>query len=325
LAEFSLIERYCQDVGTSHSLTQLGVGDDAAVVRIPRGKELVISVDTMVEAVHFFPNTDPKLIAHKLVAVNLSDMAAMGAQPKWATLALTIPAVDDTWLSAFSSSLNNIAKAYQLQLIGGDTTQGPLTLSMQIMGLVDQGTALTRSKSSAEDDVYVSGCIGNAGLALAAVDGRVAVADDILAELRLSLDTPTPQVALGLSLSGLASACIDVSDGLLADLGHIATSSKVVIQLDVDKIPLSKRFLEIYPGNHGLDLALTGGDDYQLAFTAKRIHRDRLSQIANKLDVHISRIGRVIEAQEPNEAKLDLLYHGEPYALKRDTGFQHFS
>ncbi|MFT7527521.1 MAG: thiamine-monophosphate kinase [Arenicella sp.] len=325
MAEFSLIERYCQDIGTSHSLTQIGVGDDAAVVRIPRSKELVVSVDTMVEAVHFFENTDPKLIAHKLVAVNLSDMAAMGAQPKWATLALTIPAIDEKWLSAFSNSLNNIAKAYELQLIGGDTTQGPLTLSMQIMGLVNQGTALTRSKSSAGDDVYVSGSIGDAGLALAALEGRVELADAVLDELRRSLDTPTPQVALGRSLSGLASACIDVSDGLLADLGHIATSSKVDIQLDVDRIPLSKRFLEIYPGSHGLDLALTGGDDYQLAFTAKTIHRDRLSQIANKLDVRISRIGRVIKAQEPNEAKLDLLYHGEPYALKRNTGFQHFS
>lgn len=325
MAEFSLIERYCQDIGTSHSLTQIGVGDDAAVVRIPHGKELVVSVDSMVEAVHFFANTDPKLIAHKLVAVNLSDMAAMGAQPKWATLALTIPVIDEKWLSAFSNSLNNIAKAYELQLIGGDTTQGPLTLSMQIMGLVNQGTALTRSKSSAGDDVYVSGNIGDAGLALAGLEGRVELADEAQAELRRSLDTPTPQVALGLSLSGLASACIDVSDGLLADLGHIATSSKVGIQLDVDKIPLSKLFLEIHPGSEGLELALTGGDDYQLAFTANPIRRDKLSQISTQLGIRISRIGRVIKAQQPNEARLDLLYHGDPYVLKRDTGFQHFS
>jgi thiamine-monophosphate kinase len=325
LAEFSLIERYCQDIGTSHSLTQIGVGDDAAVIRIPLGKELVVSVDSMVESVHFFANTDPKLIAHKLVAVNLSDMAAMGAQPKWATLALTIPAIDEKWLSAFSNSLNKIAKEYELQLIGGDTTQGPLTLSMQIMGLVSQGTALTRSKSSAGDDVYVSGNIGDAGLALAALEGRVELADEALAELKRSLDTPTPQVALGLSLSGLASACIDVSDGLLADLGHIATSSKVGIQLDVDEIPLSKLFLEIHPGSEGLDLALTGGDDYQLAFTANPVYRDKLSQISTQLGIRISRIGSVIKAQEPNEARLDLLYHGEPYVLKRDTGFQHFS
>ena len=325
MAEFSLIERYCQDIGTSHSLTQIGVGDDAAVIRIPLGKELVVSVDSMVESVHFFANTDPKLIAHKLVAVNLSDMAAMGAQPKWATLALTIPAIDEKWLSAFSNSLNKIAKEYELQLIGGDTTQGPLTLSMQIMGLVSQGTALTRSKSSAGDDVYVSGNIGDAGLALAALEGRVELADEALAELKRSLDTPTPQVALGLSLSGLASACIDVSDGLLADLGHIATSSKVGIQLDVDEIPLSKLFLEIHPGSEGLDLALTGGDDYQLAFTANPVYRDKLSQISTQLGIRISRIGSVIKAQEPNEARLDLLYHGEPYVLKRDTGFQHFS
>ena len=325
MAEFSLIERYCQDIGMSHSLTQIGVGDDAAVVRIPRGKELVVSVDTMVEAVHFFSNTDPKLIAHKLVAVNVSDMAAMGAQPKWATLALTIPAIDEQWLSAFSSSLNSIAKAYQVQLIGGDTTQGPLTLSMQIMGLVDEGKALTRSKSNCGDDVYVSGTIGNAGLALAALDGRVGLEDEVLAELRLSLDTPTPQVSLGLSLSGLASACIDVSDGLLADLGHIATCSNVAIQLDIDKIPLSKQFLEIYPGSKGLDLALTGGDDYQLAFTANQIHRDKLSQIGKQLGISISRIGSVIEAQQENEARLDLLYHGQHYELKSDAGFQHFS
>lgn len=325
MAEFSLIERYCQDIGTSHSSTQISVGDDAAVVRIPPGRELVISVDTMVEAVHFFSNTDPKLIAHKLVAVNLSDMAAMGAQPKWATLALTIPAIDEKWLSAFSSSLNNIAKAYSLQLIGGDTTRGPLTLSMQIMGLVDQGQALTRSKSNYGDDVYVSGTIGNAGLALAALDGRVELADDVLTELRLSLDTPTPQVELGLSLSGLANACIDVSDGLLADLGHIATSSKVGIQLDIDKIPLSKRFLEVYPNGEGLDLALTGGDDYQLVFTAKQIYRDKLSEIAEQLDIRISRIGSVIESRAANEGRVELFYHGQRYELKRDTGFQHFS
>lgn len=322
MAEFSLIERYCQDIGASHASTQISVGDDAAVVQVPQGKELVISVDTMVETVHFFSNTDPKLIAHKLAAVNLSDMAAMGAQPKWATLALTIPAIDETWLSAFSNSLNSIAKAYDLQLIGGDTTQGPLTLSMQIMGLVDKGKAITRSMAMVGDDVYVSGSIGDAGLALTALDGRIKLADEVVTQLRISLDTPTPQVELGLSLSGIANACIDVSDGLLADLGHIATSSNVGIQLNIEQIPLSEKFLEVYPNGEGLDLALTGGDDYQLAFTAQHAERENLSEIAEQLGIRISRIGSVAEAREP---RLQLFYHGDRYELKSDTGFQHFS
>lgn len=322
MAEFSLIERYCQDIGSTHSSTKIGVGDDAAVVQVPSGQELVISVDTMVEGVHFTRQTSAELIAHKLAAVNLSDMAAMGARPMWATLALTIASIEDNWLNAFSSSLDSITCAYGVQLIGGDTTRGPLTLTMQIMGLVKEGYAITRTKSSPGDDVYVSGLIGDPGLALAAIDGKVTLSKSDLKLLRERLDRPTPQVELGLRLSGLATACIDISDGVLADLTHIAKMSAVGMQLDLDKLPLSATYRNYLDNGGSLDIALTGGDDYQLAFSAPVHQRDNLNTIADQLNVPISRIGKVTA---PTGVLLEMRYLGKPYTVESGAGYQHFS
>jgi thiamine-monophosphate kinase len=321
VAEFSLIERYCTNIGVSHSATQIGVGDDAAVIQIPPGKELVISVDTMVEGVHFSSGTSASLIASKLIAVNLSDMAAMGAQPKWVTLALTLPSVDDLWLEQFANTLDSLARAYRVQLIGGDTTQGALTLSMQIMGLVNKGEAITRSNSNSGDDLYVSGPIGDAGLALAALQGQVSLSESALKTLRKRLDTPTPQVALGLQLVGVATACIDISDGLFADLTHLAESSGVTAHLNLDRIPLSKEYNAYLDGGGSLDIALTGGDDYQLGFTAPLTQRPRLIAIADELNISLARIGSVSKL---TNSSVQMQYRGKPYSIKFGAGYQHF-
>ena len=248
MAEFSLIERFCKGIGANHASTTLSVGDDAAVISIPPSMELAISVDTMVAGVHFYEDAAPEYIAHKLLAVNLSDMAAMGAEPKWATMTLTTPEINDQWLEAFSNSLNSLASQYGVQLIGGDTTQGQLNLSIQIMGLLPQSKALTRSSAQIGDDVYVSNTIGDAALALRCIEGQKSGVPDqsleglLSSPLRKFLEQPEPQIVLGLNLLGLANSCIDISDGLVADLSHIAEQSNVSIELNVDLLPLSPHY-----------------------------------------------------------------------------------
>ena len=318
MAEFELIERYCHGVGSDHKETILGVGDDAAVVSIPPGLELAISVDTMVSGVHFFKDVSPERLAHKLLAVNLSDMAAMGAEAKWATIALTQPNLDETWLSKFMASTDLYAKQNGVQLIGGDSTQGPLTLTMQIMGLVPRGQSLTRSGANAGDDVYVSGELGDAALALSLIN---ASSQDIPQALLDKLERPEPQLALGQELLGFASACIDVSDGLLADLKHVADLSNVSIQIDVNKLPVSNRYRAHLKqaGNH--DLALAGGDDYQLAFCAKQNQRTDLEAISQRLGVELTRIGKVVTADSP---QVLAFMDGQPYQLDGGDGYQHF-
>jgi thiamine-monophosphate kinase len=322
LAEFSLIDRYCKNIGSPHSATKLAVGDDAAIVRVPADKELAISVDTMVEGVHFSHGVDPAKLAHKLLAVNLSDMAAMGADPQWATLSLTIPSANHDWLDSFSSSLNRMACQYGVVLIGGDTTEGPLTLSLQILGLLEPGSGLTRAGAQLGDDIYVSGCLGDAALALAGMQERLALGKQMQAELQPHLDTPIPQVALGRALVGLATACIDVSDGLLADLSHICKQSHVSMQLDIEKIPLSSNYREYYSQSGSLKYALSGGDDYQLGFTVAKSHRKVIVALAEQIELRLTRIGSGIEQKAD---LLTLSRMGKPFALDEDPGFQHFA
>lgn len=317
MAEFSLIERFCKGIGKQHPETTLSVGDDAAIIAIPEGMELAISVDTLVSGVHFFPNASPTNIAHKLLAVNVSDMAAMGAQPKWATMTLTTPHVNEAWLAEFSSSLNEQAQHYGVQLIGGDTTQGDLNLSIQIMGLVYKSKALSRSGAKLEDDVYLSNNVGDAALALDLIKREKEVSTSLLN----ALEKPTPQVKLGLKLPTIAHSCIDVSDGVVADFSHIANQSNVSIELDVDQLPLSNEYLRYIEQGGSVDLALTGGDDYQLAFTAPKINRFALDCISTELELKLTRVGRVIKK---NGLPVHLTRSGEHYELARDAGYQHF-
>jgi thiamine-monophosphate kinase len=321
LAEFSLIERFCQGIGPDHKDTKLGIGDDAAIITVPNNMELAVCVDTMVEGVHFYADAEPAHIAHKLFAVNLSDMAAMGAKPKWATLTLTLPDSDLAWLASFSESLNMIASEYEVQLIGGDTTRGTLNLSLQIMGLLPIGKALCRSKARAGDDVYVSNTLGDAALALKCIEGKLHFRDSQLDNILPALNQPEPQVALGLGLLNIANACIDVSDGIVADLSHVAKQSDVSIEINVEKIPLSAEYKQHLSMGGNYDLALGGGDDYELAFTAVRDRRGELLDLAEKLGVKLTKIGQVTQKQEQ---AVSMSLEGEPYHMTEELGYQHF-
>ena len=217
----------------------LGVGDDCALVQLSRGMELAVSVDTMVSGTHFFPDVDPETLGHKTLAVNLSDMAAMGAMPYWAMLALTLPKVDHDWLAAFAKGFFDLAEEFDVSLIGGDTTRGPLTLTVTIMGEVPAGAALRRSGAKAGNDIWVSGNIGDAALSVAHRHGKLALDEADYREAVMRLYEPTPRVSLGQALRGLATAAIDVSDGLLADLGHICKLSGLGAAVELAAIPLS--------------------------------------------------------------------------------------
>lgn len=264
LAEFDLIRRYFAVNKSQHPYNQLGIGDDCALLNIPAGYQLAVTADTMVENVHFFADADPELLGHKLLAVNLSDLAAMGAEPFAVTLALTLPKVDEAWLQAFSLGFINLARQHHVDLIGGDTTSGPLTLTVQAMGVVPQGRALLRSSAQVGDLIYVSGQLGNAGLGLKIKQGY-ACADSGLA-LRC-FNQPQARVQQGLALRGVANACIDISDGLAADLGHILEKSGVGACLQWQDLPLSGQVMDYIARSGDWYMPLTAGDDYELCFT----------------------------------------------------------
>jgi thiamine-monophosphate kinase len=261
-------------------------------------------------------------LAHKLAAVNLSDMAAVGAKPKWATLALVLPAIETAWLDRFFISLDNIFKRYGVQLIGGDTTQGPLCLSIQIMGLLNKGEVITRGGAALDDDCYVSGTLGDAALALAAIEGLVELSDEHSEICRQALEAPLPQVELGQRLVKVGNACIDISDGLVADVAHIANQSDVSITIDVDAVPLSSAYQAFLDSGGHLDFALNGGDDYQLAFTAPTDNRQTIEQISIELGITLTRIGKVIAK---TQQAVMLRQNNSSYALAVNAGYEHFS
>ncbi len=320
MAEFSIINEFCSGIGPNQTDTILGVGDDAAIVAIPEGMELLVSVDTMVSGVHFYSDVSPAKLAHKILAVNLSDMAAMGATPRWATMALTIPEVDRNWLSEFSLALKRVSNRFEVQLIGGDTTQGPLTLSLTIMGLCDKSKAICRSGAKLGDDVYVSSFVGDAALGLAVLSNKITLPDDHHNHVVSALETPEPRISLGQALVGVVNSCLDVSDGLLGDLEHICHQSKVSILIDANLIPLSSSY-QVYLANGGnLDLALNGGDDYELAFTASTSQRQRITDISAREGILLSRIGTVTtKAVDAVEVR----HNGAKYHTS--NSFEHFS
>lgn len=264
LAEFDLIGRYFAVHAPKRPSTRLGIGDDCALLAPPAGQQLAVTTDSMVENVHFFAGTDPYALGHKLLAVNLSDLAAMGAEPLAVTLALTLPVADEAWLQAFAAGFMALAGTHNVDLIGGDTTAGPLTLSVTAMGAVPAGQALCRSSAQAGDGIFVSGQLGNAGLGLKICQGYACEQ----AELPLrSFNQPQPRLAEGLALRGIANACIDISDGLAADLGHILQQSGVGACVDFDLLPLSEPVTDYIRQTGDWRLPLIAGDDYELCFT----------------------------------------------------------
>jgi thiamine-monophosphate kinase len=309
ISEFALIQRFFTNQRVSNSSTRLGIGDDCALLSIPDGYELAVTTDTMVENVHFFAGVDPQQLGHKLLAVNLSDLAAMGAKPISVTLALTLPTVDESWLTAFALGFLNLAERYSVDLIGGDTTSGPLTLTVQAMGLVPKGRALRRSTACLGDFIYMTGCLGEAGLGLKIKQGY----DCANPEAALTrFNRPEPQIEIGQALIGIAHACIDLSDGLAGDLGHILEQSQVGACLDWDALPLSKSVLDYINGTGDWSMPLIAGDDYELCFTVSPDQVDKLTIAATKIGI--------IESQPG--LRLNKSGNVQPLEVK---GFEHFS
>jgi thiamine-monophosphate kinase len=298
--EFALIDRYFRRSPRDGSV-RIGVGDDAAVIRPTPGMELVISVDMLVEGRHFLRDTDPHRLGHKTLAVNLSDLAAMGAAPRYALLAGALPDAVEAWLGEFAAGFFAIADRFGVELIGGDTTKGPRNLCVTIIGEVPAGTALTRGGATPGDDIYVSGSLGDAALALAAMQQRTTLAPDALEIARTRLEAPEPRVALGERLRDIASAALDISDGLTGDLAHILETSHVGAIIELASIPRSSALDGKLAGTErdlALRCLLAGGDDYELCFTVDPVLRDRIVDISHTLDLPLTRIGATTAARD---------------------------
>jgi thiamine-monophosphate kinase len=291
LSEFALIERYFRRCGAQRTDVRLGVGDDAALLAVPGGSELVAAIDTLVAGVHFPLGSPPASIGHRALAVNLSDLAAMGARPAWALLALTLPQADESWLEEFATGFADLARAHGVALVGGDTTRGPLCISVQLLGHVAAGEALTRGGGRAGDVLFVSGTCGDAAAGLAIEQRQLEADAEARARLRERFLWPTPRVALGERLRGLASACIDVSDGLLADAGRLANASHAGAELAWADVPLSQPLLEVLGEVRARELALGGGDDYELCFAVPPQNIVRLTAQLPPQEWRYTRIG----------------------------------
>jgi len=317
LSEFDLIRRFFTYRARN---AVLGVGDDAAIVRARRGWELVVTTDMLVAGRHFRADANPEKLGHKALAVNLSDLAAMGATPRWATLALALPRADARWLAAFSRGFMRLARRHGVDLIGGDTTRGPLNITVQAMGEVPAGAALRRDGARVGDDIWVSGALGDAALALSA--RRLSLTRGERARAGERLDVPTPRIALGEGLRGVARSAIDVSDGLIADLGHICERSRVASVVDFDRIPASavmRRHLERPAARAAL---LAGGDDYELVFTAGRVRRDAIHRLSRRLRLKLTLIGKITRRR--GGALVTVLdAAGRPIVTGR-RGYEHF-
>jgi len=318
MGEFDLITRYFKRPAKR---SPLGVGDDCALLAPGQGMQLAVSSDMLVEGRHFLSTVDPARLGHKALAVNLSDLAACGAKPLAFTLALALPGIDEPWLEGFSRGLFALADAHGCELVGGDTTRGPLNICITVFGEVPAGAALLRSGARAGDDIWVSGTLGDARLALEVFRGTLALPADVFAQARMRMEQPTPRVALGQALRGIASAAVDVSDGLVGDLGHILASSRVGATLDADAATSTVAAASA----PGLDIealrtcALSGGDDYELVFTAAPSARAAVEQAGKESFTRVTRIGRI-----DAEAGLRIVdASGSPVA-QRFGSFDHF-
>ncbi len=311
--EFDLIARIRARAGTRDDIV-LGIGDDAALLAPPPGRHLVVTADTLNDGIHFPRGTPPADIGWKALAVNLSDLAAMGAEPAWCTLSLSLPRADAAWIDGFLDGFLALAGEHGIALVGGDTTRGPLSLSVTAIGFVDAGSALRRDGAQVGDDVWVTGTLGDAAGALALLERDPAHA------LRARLDRPTPRVAAGRALVAMANACVDVSDGLLADLGHIASRSGVAAQVDVGALPVSEALLSAFDDATRAALQAAGGDDYELCFTAPADAQAGIDAVSSQLGLRITRIGRIMTGEGVHLVNTD----GQPWSPPR-RGYDHFA
>lgn len=316
--EFDIITRYFSQGFPQRKDVILGVGDDAAICVVPENNYLVTTMDTLIAGVHFPEKTSPQDIAYKALAVNLSDLAAMGANPAWMTLALTCPQINEKWLENFSQSLQALAESVGISLIGGDTTQGFLTITIQVMGFLPKNKALHRYSAKVGDGIYVTGTIGDAGLGLLSVQGKIKLPNNIKTYVESRLNRPTPRLQEGLILRDIASSAIDISDGLFADLGHILTASKVGASIYLKNLPLSHALCRHLSSKQAWQLALSAGDDYELCFTVPADKENLLKSAL--ISSRYTKIG-IIESRLGLRC---LMPDGQEFTPKY-KGYQHFA
>jgi len=319
MKEFNLIKRFFTEQVTNRKDVVLGIGDDCALIAPSERQHIAITTDTLVSGVHFPVNTSPRAIGHKSIAVNLSDLAAMGAEPTWISLALTLPAFNDQWLTEFCAGLFELCEYYNIQLIGGDTTQGPLSITVTAQGLVPIDTPLRRSGAKAGDWIYVTGELGDAALALKHLQGDIVIESSFVEQILTKLDYPKPRVLAGQSLREYASSAIDLSDGLISDLGHICNSSGVGANIVLDALPLSNILVDTLGLEQAIELALAGGDDYELLFTVSEDNKVGMETVLSNAGIPLTCIGQMNTSE-----KITTTMDSKAISINV-KGFEHFS
>ncbi|MFM7482368.1 MAG: thiamine-phosphate kinase [Candidatus Methylopumilus sp.] len=312
-SEFEIIERYFKK---KMKRTALGIGDDAAIINVQKNHQLVISSDMLIETIHFLKNTNPSHLGWKSLAVNLSDIAAMGGMPKWATLSISLPKINHVWLKKFSEGFFKCANQFGIDLVGGDTTKGPLSISITIMGEIKKNQGLLRSGAKINDDIWVTGQLGLASMGLANLQGQLKLTPSLKIKCIRALEIPCPKISLGSHLSGYANSCIDISDGLIQDLGHILKASKVGASLLLNNMPCEK-FIHT---SKQYQFALNGGDDYELLFTANKKNRAYIKKIAKKTNTPVTMIGSITKKKGLS------IFNEQGKSIKFNSkGFDHFA
>ena len=319
MKEFDLIKRFFADQAVNRKDVILGIGDDCALIQPAERQHIAVTTDTLVAGVHFPNETAPRAIGHKVIAVSLSDLAAMGAEPTWLSLALTIPKADEAWLTEFCAGLFELCEYFNVQLIGGDTTQGPLSITVTAQGLTPVDRHITRAGAKVGDWLYVTGEIGDAALALQHILGNVAIESVFKDQILTKLDYPKPRVLAGQTLREYASSAIDISDGLISDLEHICKASKVGANLVLDALPISTIMRDTVSEEKAIELALTGGDDYELLFTVSEDNKVGMETTFTHSGIKFSCIGQ-INATE----KITTTLNNKPSEIN-SKGFEHFS
>ena len=324
MKEFDLIGNYFAKGGFVRKDVVLGIGDDAAVTKVPAGQCLVTTTDTLVEGVHFLPGTSPEAIAHKAIAVNLSDLSAMGAEPAWISLSLSLPGIDESWVKSFSEKIHSLSHYFSFQLIGGDTVQGPLSITITAQGFIPDDNQITRSGAQAGDWILVTGCLGDAGVGLDLLQNKRVINNaEHASYLKNRHWFPTPRVLAGTTLRRIASSCIDISDGLIQDLSQVISRSEVGALVHLDKLPISEAL-----GSNVADLvdaityAATAGDDYELLFTVSEEQRVHIETSLASYNIQVTCIGQITGAT----GKVDLRLDEQPFEFgSQKFGFEHFS
>lgn len=319
MKEFDIIDTFFCQGGYQRKDVQLGIGDDCAIVSVPQGQSLAVTTDTLIADVHFLSSAAPADVAHKALAANLSDLAAMGAEPAWISLSLSMPEADLDWLNEFSAELLQLTEYYSIQLIGGDTVQGPLAITITAQGFVPQNVGITRTGAKPGDWIYVTGTLGDAGVGLAIAQKHIAIPDPDNGYFLARYNRPTPRVMAGTLLRRQANACIDVSDGLIADIQHIIKGSQCGATIQVEKLPLSQAMKNNLSVDEAIKYALSAGDDYELLFTVSEELRGNLEVALANANVQAMCIGQM----NGNSDKLNLKFGQEDYPFQV-SGYEHF-